>query len=375
MNTEILRARENLLEVIQAFLKKYDHIPHREKSMALLLAEERFLKVKQALEEGQNQSDNVQELLLKLLNVLKILNKMKFLSDEDVLFERKISKFIRNPLFDEEIISTKIDPQHFNDESDLIESLLNKDTVITSPKIDFLLEEFAELNSEISDAMIESFSSSPIPVKDSDSLMEEIDIFLAADDLIPSGIDSDGFDSEHGSDLVVSFPSRNRNKTFDPGISIEVQSKIFLSLNKFSISFISDPLSPVLETLLLFSSEFVDKVFKPGILVLKEDKSPHLLSHRGFKAFKIIHNFLNESPMMIYGGDMPILDVPYLQLLFLLDHFKYGGSSRLKIGLKKPKCSGMATDSPDYEDSRARGFVQCSLDLHPFACLFWVPIS
>ncbi|GKC88570.1 hypothetical protein Tco_1149219 [Tanacetum coccineum] len=222
-----------------------------------------------------------------------------------------------------------------------------------------------ELNSEISDAIIESFSSSPIPVKDSDSLMEEIDIFLAADDSIPPGIDSDGYDSEEdnlfleyepdpgeltrvvvedifgeprvhmpnvlpthptlcqdldftlstdfsGSDLVVSFPSRNRNKTFDPGISIEVQSKRFLSLNKFSISFISDPLSPVLETLLPFSSEIEDKVFNPGILVSKEEKSPHLLSHRGFKAFKIIHNFLNESPMMIYGGDMPILDVPYL---------------------------------------------------------------
>ncbi|GJW63136.1 reverse transcriptase domain-containing protein [Tanacetum coccineum] len=28
-------------------------------------------------------------------------------------------------------------------------------------------------------------------------------------------------------------------------------------------------------------------------------------------------------------------------------------------------------DSPDYEDSRARSFVQRSLDLHPFACLFW----
>ncbi|GJY54943.1 reverse transcriptase domain-containing protein [Tanacetum coccineum] len=28
-------------------------------------------------------------------------------------------------------------------------------------------------------------------------------------------------------------------------------------------------------------------------------------------------------------------------------------------------------DSPDYEDSRARGFVQRSLDLQPFACLFW----
>ncbi|GJX36521.1 hypothetical protein Tco_0248078, partial [Tanacetum coccineum] len=84
------------------------------------------------------------------------------------------------------------------------------------------------------------------------------------------------------------------------------------SVNEFSISFISDPLSPVLETLLPFSSEIEDKVFNPVILVSKEEKSPHLLSHRGFKAFKIIHNFLNESLMMIYGGDMPILDVPYL---------------------------------------------------------------
>ncbi|GKD74978.1 hypothetical protein Tco_1333260 [Tanacetum coccineum] len=150
-----------------------------------------------------------------------------------------------------------------------------------------------------------------------------------------------------GSDLEVSFPSGNRNKTFNPGISIEVQSKRFLSLNKCSISFISDPLSLVLETLLPFSSEIEDKVFNPGILISKEEKSPHLLSHQGFKVFKIIPNFLNESPMMIYGGDMPILDVPYL-------HF-----------YPRPN-----QDYPDYKDSCARGFVQRSLDLHPFACLF-----
>ncbi|GJX35528.1 hypothetical protein Tco_0247085 [Tanacetum coccineum] len=42
-----------------------------------------------------------------------------------------------------------------------------------------------EFNSENSDAVIESFSPSPIPVEDSDSLMEEIDIFLAPDDSIP----------------------------------------------------------------------------------------------------------------------------------------------------------------------------------------------
>ncbi|GKB23813.1 hypothetical protein Tco_0863214 [Tanacetum coccineum] len=108
------------------------------------------------------------------------------------------------------------------------------------------------------------------------------------------------------------FPFGNRNKTFDPGISIEVQSKRFLSLNKFSISFISDPHSPVLETLLPFLSKNEDKVFNPGILILNEEKSPHLLSHRGFKVFKIIHKFLNESLIMIYGGDIPIWDVPYL---------------------------------------------------------------
>ncbi|GJX95847.1 hypothetical protein Tco_0351645 [Tanacetum coccineum] len=60
-------------------------------------------------------------------------------SDEDVPKEIYL-----NPLFDEEIISTKIDPHHFNVESDLIESLLNRDTlIISSPKFDSLLEEFS----------------------------------------------------------------------------------------------------------------------------------------------------------------------------------------------------------------------------------------
>ncbi|GJX57983.1 hypothetical protein Tco_0289373 [Tanacetum coccineum] len=42
----------------------------------------------------------------------------------------------------------------------------------------------------------ESFSPSPIPVEDSDSLIEEIDIFLNGDDSIPPGMESDDFDSE-----------------------------------------------------------------------------------------------------------------------------------------------------------------------------------
>ncbi|GJZ80038.1 hypothetical protein Tco_0644875 [Tanacetum coccineum] len=111
-----------------------------------------------------------------------------------------------------------------------------------------------------------------------------------------------------GSDLAVSFPSGTRNKIFDPGIFIEVQSKRFLSPNKFSILFIRDPLSPVFDTLLPFLSENKDNVFNPGILASNEEKSPHLLSHRGFKAFQLI----SKRPMMISGGEIPILDVLFL---------------------------------------------------------------
>nr|GEW33783.1 hypothetical protein [Tanacetum cinerariifolium] len=109
--------------------------------------------------------------------------------------------------------------------------------IISSPKIDSLLEEFSgelahinlippgineadfdpeeeihlvekllydnssprpleEFNSENSDSIIESFSSSPIPVEDSDSLIEKIDLFLTPDDSMPPAIENDDYDSE-----------------------------------------------------------------------------------------------------------------------------------------------------------------------------------
>ncbi|GKB92624.1 reverse transcriptase domain-containing protein [Tanacetum coccineum] len=48
-------------------------------------------------------------------------------------------------------------------------------------------------------------------------------------------------------------------------------------------------------------------------------------------------------------------------------------SGKLKTMDRTPFTSSKFShmDSPDYEDSRARGFVQRSLDLHSFACLFW----
>nr|GFC92022.1 hypothetical protein [Tanacetum cinerariifolium] len=46
-----------------------------------------------------------------------------------------------------------------------------------------------EFNSENSNAKIESFSPSPILDKDSDSFMEEIDLFLTPDDPMPPSIE------------------------------------------------------------------------------------------------------------------------------------------------------------------------------------------
>nr|GEW61832.1 hypothetical protein [Tanacetum cinerariifolium] len=133
-----------------------------------------------------------------------------------------------------------------------------------------------------------------------DNSLPEYDSFLFEiepdqdSDFIPS-------DDSFGSDLEVSFPSRTRNKIFVPRIFFEVQSKIFISRETFSISFIRNLLCTVIDTLLLFSSENEDKVFNPGIL------SSNLLSHRG----KITFDFF-ESPMMISGGDIPFLDDLFL---------------------------------------------------------------
>ncbi|GKD17220.1 hypothetical protein Tco_1206378, partial [Tanacetum coccineum] len=160
-------------------------------------------------------------------------------------------------------------------------------------------------------------------------------------DFIPS-------DDSLRSDLEVSFPSGTRNKIFDLGIFFEVQSKRFLSRDTFSISFICDPLSLVFDTLLVFSSE-------------NEEKSPHLLSHRGFNPLKIIFDF-SKSPMMIYGGDIPILDVVSL-FLSSLTSLSMGDRVRLKTRLTKIG----ASIASDFEASRTHGFVLRSLELQSLA--------
>ncbi|GJX77761.1 hypothetical protein Tco_0324572 [Tanacetum coccineum] len=287
-------------------------------------------------------------------------------SDEDVPNE-----IYSNPLFDEEIISVKIDASIISKIDSLVEQfsgeLAHIDLIPPGVnETDFDLEEDIrfierllydnssprppEAFQDNSDTIIESPPTFPILVEDSDSLREEIDIFPGLNDSIPPGIESDDFDSEdddnstfllefesfyvdypesRDSTIVVvedipvdvpnilpthpallmdfevipsynalgsniSSPSEDRNKIYDPRICIEVESTRFLAT-----------LSPVIDTLLPFSSENEDKVFNHGVLASKE-KSPPSSSHRGFKASKLFHH---ESPMLIHEDNTPNLGV------------------------------------------------------------------
>nr|GFD55265.1 hypothetical protein [Tanacetum cinerariifolium] len=68
------------------------------------------------------------------------------------------------------------------------------------------LEEIVSLNS---DATSESFSPSPILVNDSDSLMEEIDLFCTPDYPMPPSIVDKDDDSERDILIPKDLPSNN----------------------------------------------------------------------------------------------------------------------------------------------------------------------
>ncbi|GJY04365.1 hypothetical protein Tco_0370305 [Tanacetum coccineum] len=287
--------------------------------------------------------------------------------EEDVPNEN--FKIFSNPLFDldEEITSTKVDQIDdevlentnsippgieypcFNAESDLLESLLHRDKSINdSQKIDSLLDEFTgeltllksippgiddvnldpegkihpverllydnsspcpseDSNSDVSDAITESFSPSPSPVEDSDSIMEEIDLFLTPDDSMPPGIETDDYDSEGDilffkellTDDSLSLPEHESfhfESDYDPSSprppakppdddEIEPDTGLLTTkvVGDISEHYVLIPrllptqptLCPVIQTLLPFLSENMNKV--------------HLLSHRGFKASKLFH--------------------------------------------------------------------------------------
>nr|GEX09554.1 hypothetical protein [Tanacetum cinerariifolium] len=259
-------------------------------------------------------------------------------SDEDFL-----KNIYSNPMFDEEIIPMKINQHPFNAESDLIESMPNHDSsIIISSKIDSLFDEFAgeltllksippgidetdchpekenhftkrllydnssprppkEFVSDNSDADNESFSPSPIPINDSDSRMEEINLTFTPDDPMPPGIEDDDYDSERDIPILeelldnysLSLPE-NESYHFDipspsrpPAKPPDGNTGI---LNIKMMGDISDQKVPI-----------------PNLMITRvssQEKSPDLLPHQSLEIFQPSA----ECPMIINRKNIPVLD-------------------------------------------------------------------
>nr|GEY97468.1 hypothetical protein [Tanacetum cinerariifolium] len=163
--------------------------------------------------------------------------------------------------------------------------------------------------------------------------MEEIDLFLASDGSIPFGINSDYSNSE-GDNLFqekflhddhISLP-KNESFHFDIPSSPHPYAKP-----------LDDEINRNSEILTIKVRGDISEYYVPmprlsptqPTLASNQEKSPHLLSHRGLKAFQLP----SESPMMIYGGNIPILDVPFLHF-YPIDKLKYGV---IRVKLSDPK--------------------------------------
>nr|GEW96437.1 hypothetical protein [Tanacetum cinerariifolium] len=261
-------------------------------------------------------------------------------SDEDAP-----EKIFSNPLFEKETIPMKIDQHPHNAEFNLMESLRTHDSsLIISSIIDSLLDEFAdelallksislgineidcdfeedirliekllydnssprpskEFVSIDSDTEIESFSLSPIPVEDSDSLMEEIDLSFTPDYPMPPGIKDDDYDSEMDIFILKDLPSNDT-------LSIPEKESFHFDIPLFSRPPTKPPDGNTGILNIKMMGDISDqKVPMPTLmitLVPNQKKSPDLISHRGLKTFQPSA----KCPMMIHGKNIPILDVP-----------------------------------------------------------------
>nr|GEW13377.1 hypothetical protein [Tanacetum cinerariifolium] len=232
------------------------------------------------------------------------------LSDEDVP-----KKIFLNPLFEEEIISMKIDPHHFNDESDLIESLLNHDSFIISSslKIDSFLDEFAGELTLLKSILSRIDKTECHP----ENQIQEIDLTFNPDYPMSPSIKDADYDSERN--ILI------REELLDNySLSLPVNESFHFDIPSFFRPLAKPPDGNTgilnIKTMGDISEQ---KVPIPGLmitLVLNQEKSPDLLSHRSLEIFQLSSEF----PMMIHGKNIPILDVPLFHL-YPLDQFEYGG--------------------------------------------------
>nr|GEV33048.1 hypothetical protein [Tanacetum cinerariifolium] len=168
-----------------------------------------------------------------------------------------------------------------------------------------------EIVSDNSNADIESFSPSPIPVEDSDSHMEEINLYFNLDDPMPLSIEEDDDDSER--DMILEQLLNNYS--------------LSLLANESYHFDIPSPYCPPAKppdgntrtlNIKMMGDVSNQKVLIPNLTitrVLNQEKSPDLLSHLGLETFQPSA----ECPMIINGKNTLVLDVPLFHFYPLIN--------------------------------------------------------
>nr|GFB32793.1 hypothetical protein [Tanacetum cinerariifolium] len=217
-------------------------------------------------------------------------------SDED--FSEEI---FSNPLFEKEIISIKIDQHHFNAESDLIQSMLNHDSSITSSslKIDSLLDEFAgelTLLKSISPGIDETDCYPKDEIRFTERLLydnssprrpEEFvseNSYAEIESFSPSHILEDDDDSER--DMLI-----HKELLDNYSLSLHVIESFYFDIPSFSRPPAKPPDGNMgILNIKMMGDVFEQKVPIPGLTITRvsnQENSPDLSSHRGLEIFKL----------------------------------------------------------------------------------------
>ncbi|GJV61894.1 hypothetical protein Tco_1467994 [Tanacetum coccineum] len=188
---------------------------------------------------------------------------------------------------------------NFNNDSEIFSNPLfdsNADYTFSdddsSSKEDVLVENFKIYSNPLLEFDEEIFSSEINPLyNEIDFLLEELAGKLALINPIPPGITETNFDLKEAIRLIK---KDSASEIFNDDLAYIISPSEYEYVYADDESDSGDLTTDVVEDI---SGDSTGKL---------------QISHRGFKALKINHNFFNKSPMMIYEGDMPILDVPYL---------------------------------------------------------------
>nr|GEV77135.1 hypothetical protein [Tanacetum cinerariifolium] len=293
-STEILQARENLMEAIQVFLKKYDQIPSEEKCIALLRVEEKFFKFKQALEEEKNQPKIIQELLLQLIYNFQLLNEIQPKQAEEKRMNKQEEKNIEELLAEEQesIISTNTNIFE-TPSSDAITTSLPV-LPIEDPEDSFIIgnEELNTIPEKESDEFIKSSGEDLVPILKAITFSNPF--FNSNDDFISS--DNESLSDEDVLKDNVNIYSNPLFKFDDEYISSDINPLFNEVLEDIECKDSYDPNLGELTFLVIPISNYnEDEYFTPGDdvgLLLHHDPFIHALS-----VASILEVFTDEPPL------------------------------------------------------------------------------